>query len=193
MTAALLTPARAAAALFGELPFRPVAGVATCLRATGAPGELVRWTPGGIELLHADSSGLTPIETVRLGRGRGSSCPLIAAQPNGAAVAALLQSDLRDSRVSVALRDPDGHFGPPVSLPVGRGMGAEFDSIAVAVSPRGDAVVGVTQSTCGASAAARSPSCAVPANRSAPHSRYPVGHEVSTRTPSQPPPTGAAR
>ena len=45
---ALVFPASAAAAPFGELPFRPVAGSATCLRATGVPGELVRWTRGGV-------------------------------------------------------------------------------------------------------------------------------------------------
>ena len=38
----LALPAGAAADPFGELPFQPVAGIATCLRATGAPGELAR-------------------------------------------------------------------------------------------------------------------------------------------------------
>ena len=49
----VLVPAAASAAPFGELPFRPVSGTATCLRATGAPGELVRSTRNGAELLQA--------------------------------------------------------------------------------------------------------------------------------------------
>ena len=52
----LLAAAPARADTFGELPFQPVAGVATCLRATGAPGEIARWTEDGIELKHADGA-----------------------------------------------------------------------------------------------------------------------------------------
>jgi hypothetical protein len=54
---ALLAAAPARADTFGELPFRQVAGVATCVRATGTPGELARWRKDGIELLRADANG----------------------------------------------------------------------------------------------------------------------------------------
>src|SRR3954467_14846031 len=46
----LLLPATAAAAPFTELPFRSVPTAAVCVRATGVPGELLRWTRGGVEL-----------------------------------------------------------------------------------------------------------------------------------------------
>jgi len=49
-----LAPAAASAAPFGEPPFTPVSGEATCLRATGVPGELVRWTSTGARLEEAD-------------------------------------------------------------------------------------------------------------------------------------------
>ena len=57
---ALLAPGGAAAAPFGELPSGRSRGAATCLRATGAPGELVRQTKASVVLLRADASGLTP-------------------------------------------------------------------------------------------------------------------------------------
>ena len=63
----LALPVSAAAAPFGELPFRPVSSAATCLRPTGVPGELVRWVRGGVEVLAARPDGLTPVATVALG------------------------------------------------------------------------------------------------------------------------------
>src|SRR3954447_12755256 len=69
----LVLPAAAAAAPFGELPFRTVASAAVCVRPTGVPGELLRWTRGGVELMQARADGLVPTGTVRL--GTVSDCP----------------------------------------------------------------------------------------------------------------------
>src|SRR4051794_20105939 len=57
-------PSTASAATFGELPFHPVAGGAKCRDAAGAPGELVRDTGTGTELLRATAAGLTPARAV---------------------------------------------------------------------------------------------------------------------------------
>jgi len=127
----LVAAAPAHADPFGELPFHAVHGAATCVRATGAPGEVARWTEDGFELLRADAAGLTPAATVKLGRAAG--CPSFAGQPSGAAIAALVSK----GGARVVLRDPGGGFGTPVRLPIP----AELEDIAVAVSPRGDAVV----------------------------------------------------
>ena len=76
VAAAAVAPAAASAAPFGELPFTAVRGSAVCLSPTGAPGELVRWAPGGAELLDATPAGLVPRGTIRLGALR--SCPVAA-------------------------------------------------------------------------------------------------------------------
>ena len=55
----LLVPVAASAAPFGELPFQPVRGTATCLRATGTPGELVRQSKDAVHFLGASPAGLT--------------------------------------------------------------------------------------------------------------------------------------
>lgn len=134
----LLAAAPARADEFGELPLRPVNGVATCVRATGVPGELARWTKDGVELLRADAGGLTPVGSVALGRTQ--LCPEIAGQPNGAAVVAL---DVRGG-LRVALREPGGGFGAPQTLPLTTSL--VYDGIAAAISPRGDALVAVLTS-----------------------------------------------
>jgi hypothetical protein len=133
---AAAAPARADS--FGELPSRPVSGVATCLRVTGMPGELARWTKDGVELLRADAGGLTPVGSV--GLGRALTCPEVAAQPNGAAIVAV---DVRGG-LRVALRDAGGGFGAPQTLPLK--ASPVYYGLAVAVSPRGDAVVAVLES-----------------------------------------------
>jgi hypothetical protein len=125
----LATPASASAAPFGELPFRPVSGAATCLRATGAPAELVRWVAGGAEVLQAGPDGLVPVTTVPLGKLR--DCPA-AADASGAGVLAGPTA----SGVRIALREPGGGWSPPVTIPVKLAYGVE-----VAISARGDAVV----------------------------------------------------
>src|SRR4051794_39416852 len=82
---AVAAPA-ASAAPFGELPFQPVKGGVSCLRATGAPGELVAWAADGARFLHATPAGVADAGGVRLGPPGG--CPVAAAQPNGAGVVA---------------------------------------------------------------------------------------------------------
>ncbi len=140
--AAAAFAAPASAAPFGELPFTPVAGIATCVRATGAPGELVRWTPGGLELLQAGPAGLAHAGSLSFD-GRTAGCPRAAAQPGGAGVVAMPTTSGGRSGVWVALRDPGGSFGAPERLTARRG--ATIFDLAVAVSERGDAVVAWTE------------------------------------------------
>lgn len=126
-------PPAAAAAPFGELPFRSAAGAATCLAPTGTPGELARWTWRGAELLQASPTGLTPTGTIPL--GSTGTCPEVEAHAGGGGVvAALGERGLR-----VAVRDPGGSFGAPVTLTRAVGW------FAAAASPRGDVVVAWTE------------------------------------------------
>ena len=126
----LAVPPTASAAPFNELPFQPVSGGAACLRPTGAPGELVRWYHGGAEALTVQPSGLVAQARVPLGRRIG--CPVVASDPNGAAVMATAGMN----RVRVAVREPGGVWGRPVTLPA-----RYYADVDVAVSARGDAVV----------------------------------------------------
>jgi len=135
----LLIAAPASAAPFGELPFRSEAAGAACLRATGAPGELAAWAPGGIRLLQASASGLAPAAVSPLGRTAG--CPAVAAQPNGAGVAAaIVVPAARSRRLRIVLREPGGAWGAPgdVAIPKGVSAGARWRPRS---SPRGDAIV----------------------------------------------------
>ncbi len=125
----LAAPASASAAPFGELPFRPVSGSATCLRATGAPGELVRWVASGAEVLQARPDGLVPVTTVGLGKLR--DCPAVADAGGWSVLAGPTASGVR-----IALREPGGAWGPPVTIAAKLTYGVE-----VAVSARGDVVV----------------------------------------------------
>ena len=131
-------PASASAAGFAELPFLPVTPAARCVRATGAPGEVVRWAPGGADLIQATATGFGAATRVPLGDVQ-AACPSAAAQPGGAGVlAAELYDDLGDA-ISVTLRDPGGAWMAPTRIPL-----AEIHSVntlATAVDPGGDAVV----------------------------------------------------
>src|SRR5690242_9337327 len=86
---ALLTlaavPASASAAPFGAVPPVAVKHPARCLRATGAPGEVVRWAPGGADFLQATAPGFGAPVHVALGESF-ADCPIAMAQPSGAAV-----------------------------------------------------------------------------------------------------------
>jgi hypothetical protein len=100
------TPASAFAATFGELPSRPVDGTATCLRATGAPGEVVRWTKTGAQFLQAGPGGFTPAGDVPA-NGEPQDCPAVAAQPGGASrivVEAFGLADYKTRSVTVRVR-----------------------------------------------------------------------------------------
>src|SRR3954471_14682909 len=98
-----ITPAAAEAAPFGELSPLAVKHPARCLRATGAPGEVVRWAPGGADFVQATASGFGAPVHVALGDGFGD-CPLAMAQPSGAAVVVEETSD----GIAFAVRDPAG-------------------------------------------------------------------------------------
>src|SRR3954452_19971913 len=124
-------PAVAAAAPFGELPFRTVPTSAVCVRATGVPGELLRWTRGGVELMRARAGGLVPTGTVKL--GTVSDCPQVAADATtGAAVVAASAKNA----IRVAQRAPGGSWGAPATIRTGG-----FAQASVATSARGDALV----------------------------------------------------
>src|SRR4051794_34375014 len=133
----LLMPAAAAeAGPFGELTPLTVKHPARCLRATGAPGEVVRWAPDGAEIVQATASGFGAPVHIDLGE-RFGECPTAVAQPSGAALVMKLSYD----GIRLAARDPGGTFGPPQTL------GAPDDraeSPVAAVTPRGDAVVAWT-------------------------------------------------
>jgi hypothetical protein len=134
LAAVLLAPASASAGRFEELPFETLAGGATCVRPTGAPGELVAWAPGGARFIRAGASGLSAETTVSLGDSH--TCPAAAAQPDGAGVLAVAGS----GGLSVALREPGGAWAPPAKLPL-PSPADDVSQLATAVSDRGDAVV----------------------------------------------------
>jgi hypothetical protein len=125
----LALPGSASAAPFGELPFRPVSGAATCLQATGAPGELVRWVAAGAEVLQARPDGLVPVATVGLGKLR--DCPAVADASGWGVLAGPTASG-----VQIALREPGGAWGPPVTI-----AGKIAYGVQVAISARGDVLV----------------------------------------------------
>ena len=124
-------PATAFAAPFGELPFRPVDGAANCLRTTGLPGELSRWTSDGVELSTASAGGIAAQSVVPL--GGMSACPVVVSDPNGFAVAAAPTT----GGVRIALREAGtASWGAPTTI-AAPGAG----NIRVAVSARGDVLV----------------------------------------------------
>ena len=121
---------------FGEVPFRPAGGAATCLRATGYPGEVVRSTSLGAQFLSATPNGLAPVAEVTPGTST-SECPEAAAQPSGTGVVAFAGVD---GVVRAALREPGSPWGEPVEV----ATAPEFSNghpLAAAVSERGDALV----------------------------------------------------
>src|SRR3954469_21709808 len=89
--ALLLAAPGTAAASFGELPFRPVDDGAQCVRATGLPGELLRWTPAGGELSTVSTAGIVAPTPVPLGPVR--ECPVGVSDPGGFAAIAAATSD----------------------------------------------------------------------------------------------------
>lgn len=127
--AVLILPATASAAPYGELAPLPAGGAATCLRATGAPGELVRSSPTGARLMTVTAAGIADAGVVPTGVS-ADECPQVAARPGGAGVVAQSGSVLW-----VATRDPGGAWGAPVRL------GERASRAAVAVADDGAAVV----------------------------------------------------
>ncbi len=129
----LIAAGPASAAPFGELPFLPVTGNAGCLRATGAPGELVRATDTGVRFMTASETGFADAGEVKVESGP-SRCPAVAARPNGVGVLAVSAG----FKQQAAVREPgSGSWSPLVVLD------DDADSAPVAaVSDRGDAIVG---------------------------------------------------
>src|SRR4051794_18035743 len=134
------TPAAASAAPFGELSPLTVQHPARCLRATGAPGEVVRWAPGGADFLQVTASGFGAPVRVALGDGFGD-CPLAMAQPSGAAIVVKETND----GIAFAVREPGGAWGPTQTID--EADGHSVDDPVGAVSARGDAVVAWTDKT----------------------------------------------
>ena len=67
LLAMLAFPASAEAAPYGTLPFTRLPDGSACVSPTGAPGEILRWTEGGVELLTATADGLRGTDGVPLG------------------------------------------------------------------------------------------------------------------------------
>ena len=127
----LAVPATAAAAPFGELPFREVPSAAVCVRATGVPGELLRWSRGGFTLMQARADGLQDVGAVSL--GTLAACPAVAADAaTGAAVVAGTDRGV----IRVVQRAPGGRWAAPATIRT-----TSFTDPDVAVSARGDAVL----------------------------------------------------
>ena len=139
LLAMLVFPASAEAAPYGTLPFTRLPDGTACVSPTGAPGEILRWTEGGVELLTATADGLRGTDGVPLGKLPG--CPRVASDPSGAAVAA--GATARELRV--ALREL-GRGKLRRAGAVGRDRGRVFE-LDVAVSARGDAVVAWAERT----------------------------------------------
>ena len=132
----LLVPPAASAAV-NPLPFEQRAGVATCLRAPGAPGDLGLYGRGGAHLRAVGDGGAARMPGVRL--GKLVECAAVATAPSGAGVVA---GAVAAGDVRAAVRDPGGAFGAPVRL----GRAQDFGpSVAAAVSPAGHAVVAWAQ------------------------------------------------
>src|SRR4051812_33419437 len=135
-----IAPAAAEAAPFGELPLQPVKDPARCLRATGAPGEVVRWAPEGAEFVQATASGFGAPVKIALG-DTFLECPIAKAQPTGAAVVI----ENVDDGIAFAVREPGGAWGPHQLIE--RRDGHNVDNPVAAVSPRGDVAVAWTETT----------------------------------------------
>src|SRR5215207_4481963 len=93
----VLSVITALAAPFGEPAFQIPGGVTGCLAATGAPGELIATTGSGAVALQAGPAGVTARTPLPYDE-EGSGCPAVAAQSNGAGVAAVTSADVSSVR-----------------------------------------------------------------------------------------------
>src|SRR4051794_20454926 len=140
----------AVAAPFREVPFGVFGQEAPCVRATGAPGELVSLVgDAGAQLQRVGLGGISAAGFV--GISGYDRCPTVAGQANGAAVLAAVRAALMDdgssapvgaSSLEVSVRNAGGGFGAPMS--VARGDRSLGKQLAVAISARGDAVMAGT-------------------------------------------------
>jgi hypothetical protein len=142
---ALLTAVPAEAARDRFVRDSPRSAVATCLRATGAPGVVGLLGPlerrmSPYDLLRVTADGVSVAGTARL--GILDECPAVAADPSGhAVVAGAVRGRRFRGVIRAALAEPGGGFGAPVEIARVR---SSLTPLAAAVSPRGDAVVAWT-------------------------------------------------
>ena len=139
----LAAPAGASAAPFGELPSQRT-GIANCVRATGAPGELVRRSNGGAAVLQAGATGLTQVAELA---ADSTDCPQAAARPGGAGIVAfpVLREAVGVDAVEViqaAVRDPGGGWGPVADVLPAPEI-ANGNPLATAISDSGEALIAV--------------------------------------------------
>jgi hypothetical protein len=145
MALALLTAVPAEAARDRFVRDSPRSAVATCVRATGAPGVVGLLGPlerrmSPYDLLRVSAGGASVAGTARL--GVLDECPAVGADASGHAVVAGA-ARLRDFRgvIRAALAEPGGGFGAPVAIAT---TVRSQTTVVAAVSPRGDAVVAWT-------------------------------------------------
>ena len=135
-------PGTAAAAPFSELAPRAIHDDPACLRATGAPGELINHTrtgdPSQVRLSSVGPQGFTRSTTLpakTLGR-----CAAADAKPGGAGIVAITAAEFEaggQPSIDAILREPGGTWGPAqIALDA-----SSVRTVASAVSDRGDALV----------------------------------------------------
>jgi hypothetical protein len=136
-------PATPASAVWRDVLTRdsPRSAIATCVRATGTPGQLGLLGPlerrtAPYDLLRVAPDGVARTDTVRLGILQ--ACPAVAADPTGHAVVAGMVSRGGGQRVVASVAAPGAGFGRVVDL---GSAGFFAGDLVAAVSPRGDAVV----------------------------------------------------
>jgi hypothetical protein len=142
MALALLTAVPAEAARDLVVRDSPRSAVATCVRATGAPGVVGLLGPlerrmSPYDLLRVSPGGVSVDGTARL--GVLDECPAVAADASGHAIVAgaARQRGFRGV-IRAALAEPGGGFRAPIDIASTR---RSQTTVAAAVSPRGDAVV----------------------------------------------------
>jgi hypothetical protein len=113
---ALALAPQARAATFAELPFAAQPGVATCLRATGEPGELIRFGPltrtsSAIDVQRVGEAGAQRIQ--RIAFGQLLDCPAAAAAGGAGVIAGPVRTGRRTGEMQVSLREPGDAFGAP--------------------------------------------------------------------------------
>ncbi|HEY6890798.1 MAG TPA: hypothetical protein VI300_23540 [Solirubrobacter sp.] len=144
----LSAPGTAAAASFGELAPRATHDDPACLRATGAPGEIVNHTTTG-DPAQVRVSSFGPhgfIRSTTLPAKVLQRCAAADAKPGGAGVVAFNSAEYPPGgqpTIDAILREPGGTWGPAqVALDA-----SSVRALASAVSERGDALVaGVRES-----------------------------------------------
>jgi hypothetical protein len=140
--AAAALPAPASGAVFGELPFRAVPSLASCVTAP-APGLVSRTSASAVELLSAGADGLRPLTAPPMSP-LPDWCPRVAVASSGAGVVVVpnLQGFAgHPYSLVVAVRDPGGAWGRTKALAPADEPETNY---VAAVSERGDAAVAVT-------------------------------------------------